>query len=164
MSVTHARLKEVLHYEPETGVWTWLKTSASAAPKGSRAGCISVWGYRTIKIDGKQYRSNRLVCFYMTGEWPERHIDHENLDKADDRWLNLRDASAKQNAANSKRKRTNKSGYKGVAWHERARKWHAYIQVNGKSRNLGGFDSPEDAHAAYHAAAVSAFGEFARSA
>lgn len=160
--ITVAHLKEVLHYDPVTGVWTWLQTLASSAPAGSRAGCINGWGYRIIKIDGTLYRSSRLATLYMTNAWPIRYVDHDNLNKQDDRWLNLRQANDHQNATNKARSRANTSGFKGVSWSKVESKWRAYIQVRGKSRNLGAFESPEDAHAAYSAAAVAAFAQFAR--
>lgn len=164
MSVTHARLKEVLHYEPETGVWTWLVNKNSRARAGSQAGDVGPSGYRRISLDWKRYRSNRLAYFYMKGQWPAGQVDHENLDKQDDRWINLREATVSQNKANTAVSRRNKSGHKGVHWGEKAGKWRAQIRVNGKPHAIGDFVRIEDAVAAYAAAAARHFGKFARAA
>lgn len=108
-----ATLKEWVHYDPETGMFTRLKTKErSNAP---RAGLQNRWkhqigssvgrinrndGYVEMSVDGKRYRGHRLVWLYMTGEWPKEHIDHINRDKADNRWCNLRPANDTLNNAN----------------------------------------------------------------
>ena len=69
--LTQERLKEVLHYYPETGIWTWLISETHRIHVGDRAGGIKEKGYRTIGIDGKRYRSARLAVLYMTGKWPK---------------------------------------------------------------------------------------------
>jgi hypothetical protein len=91
-------------------------------------------------------------------------IDHINGDGLDNRWSNLRLATRAENIRNSRTKATNTSGFKGVSWHKRDRKWQAHIKINGRSKNLGLFEAPEDAHAAYVAAAQKYHGEFARAA
>jgi hypothetical protein len=98
----------------------------------------------------------------MTGEWPRGRMDHTNLDKLDDKWANLREATPTQNNANVPRRAHNTSGYKGVSWCKQTRKWASYIQVNGKNRRIGVFSTKEEAHVAYTRAATAAFGEFAR--
>jgi hypothetical protein len=75
---------------------------------------------------------------------------------------NLRPATKSQNAANRGKTCNNTSGFKGVWWRRRYRKWQATIGVNGKRFYLGMFDTPEAAHAAYAAAAQRLHGEFAR--
>ena len=97
----------------------------------------------------------------MTDEWPQREIDHINLDKADNRWRNLREATDSQQFANVYVRADNVSRFKGVHWHKATRKWAAQIQANHKSYWLGCFDSPEGAYIAYMAAAWKHFGQFA---
>lgn len=162
--LTADRLKQLLHYDPETGVWTWLKARGRNAPAGARAGRVQETGYRHIKIDGKIYKSGRLAHFYMTGKWPENLVDHEDTDKSNDRWTNLRDATRSQNQGNRPLNRNNKSGLKGVSWAARQKKWKADIRFGGRSRHLGYFISKEVAHEAYVTAARQYFGEFARAA
>jgi hypothetical protein len=84
-------------------------------------------------------------------------MDHKNLNRADDRWSNLREATASQNQANILKKSSNTSGAKGVCWRKDSRKWQAQICINGKRRYLGSFDTREAA-AAYAAAAKEHFG------
>lgn len=160
--LTAERLREVLRYDPETGVWIWIKTLAPRGKEGTRAGYVRPDGYRLIRIDGRLYRSNRLAHLYMTGEWPPALIDHKNLDSSDDRWLNLRAASGTENGANCGPRKRNKSGFKGVSWSKGNSCWVAFLQANGRNRYLGYFADKRDAASAYADAAAHTFGEFAR--
>lgn len=98
----------------------------------------------------------------MTGENSQKQIDHINGNRADNRWLNLREADSCQNRQNMKRSSRNTSGFKGVSWHERGQKWMAQIACRGGREHLGLFDTIEAAYAAYCAAAKRLHGEFAR--
>jgi HNH endonuclease/AP2 domain len=161
--ITQDRLKEVLSYNAETGVWAWL-VSLGTARKGATAGWVSVQGYLCIGIDGRDYQAHTLAWFYMTGEWLPKRIDHRDLDKTNCRWLNLRRATASQNGANRGPNKNNKTGQKGVYWDKARGKWAAYIMVDRRSIALGRYDEKPDAMAAYAAAAAMYFGEFARAA
>lgn len=90
------------------------------------------------------------------------HIDHINGDGLDNRRANLRFASPKENSWNQRLPVNNSSGFKGVSWYARARKWTAQIRVDGKHKCLGYFREAEAAHAAYCQAAEKYFGEYAR--
>ena len=103
-----------------------------------------------------------MAWLYMTGRWPRGQVDHRDLDKGNDRWLNLRVATPGQNNANSRSRKTNTSGFKGVSYHIRVRKYVAQIGHNGKIIYLGQFDDPAIAHQAYAEAARRLYGEFAR--
>lgn len=89
-------------------------------------------------------------------------VDHINRNKLDNRRANLRSATRSENNANADRGRNSSSGYRGVSWSASAGKWQVHIRVEGKRRFLGLFESAEEAAAAYDAAFVDAFGEFAR--
>lgn len=158
--ITHARLLEVLHYDPVTGEWTWIVRTSVRMHIGDKAGRIAN-GRRSIQVDGKRYYAYRLAVFYMTGEWPHEVVDHENLKKSDDRWENLRCATKMQNNANAVARSSNKCGLKGVS-KNKGGKFSAFIQVEKKNKYLGQFDCPVAAHFAYVIAADKAFGEFAR--
>jgi hypothetical protein len=164
MILTAERLREVLHYWPETGIWTWRVRMGQRGQIGAVAGSINGKGYRQIKIDGCVYRANRLAVFYIKGGWPIDEVDHENLDKADDRWLNLRPATKSQNNANRPAQANNAIGLKGASRAKREKKWRAQIKIDGRVIYLGLFDTPEAAHFAYIIAADKAFGQFARAA
>jgi hypothetical protein len=159
--VTAERLREVLAYEPATGVFTWLVRTTNSVKVGDVAGCVNKGGYVHITIDGCCYLAHRLAWLYMSGEWPVDDLDHINGDRADNRICNLRDATESQNIANSRMQVNNKSGFKGVSWHKYARKWCACIGLNGKVKHLGYFDSPEGAFMEYCFAAWRNFGDFA---
>lgn len=160
--LTAERLRELLDYDPETGVFTWRVRRGSTAQKGTKAGCHCAYGYTVIRIDDRLHRANRLAWLYMVGEWPSEHVDHINRVRDDDRWSNLRLATNAQNCANAARSKNNKSGFKGVYWGRREQKWIAKITPNRKQKQLGCFDRVEDAAEAYKRAAIEYYGEFAR--
>lgn len=158
--ITQEELKEVLHYDPETGIFTWLKTVNSRAVKGSIAGCKSS-AYIEISYNKEKYQAHRLAWFYMTGQWPEVHIDHINRDKQDNRFCNLRQATNSQNKANVQKviQTSNTSKYKGV-YFDRGR-YRVRIYLNARPLNLGRFKDEIDAAKAYDVKALELFGEFA---
>jgi hypothetical protein len=156
--LTAARLREVLNYCPETGVWTWVKSNSNRAKVGAIAGCIDGDGYRRISIDGRLYASSRLAFLYLEGEWPPHFVDHIDRCRNNDRWSNLRHATRLQNNVN--RPSRNKSGFKGVSWDGGRGKWQALIMLNGKTKYLGAFNDPTIAAAAYAVAARELFGEY----
>jgi hypothetical protein len=170
--LTAERLRELLHYDPETGKWTWRVdrhrrnngTGAIVARAGDLAGSRHHSGYTHIRIDGRKYGSSRLAWLYMTGAWPLLTIDHRNTRRDDDSWSNLRLASASQQCANQQRRRDNKSGLKGVCFNVRRQKFVAAVQINGKRRFLGYHLTAEAAHAVYAKAANDLHGAFARTA
>lgn len=159
--IDQSRLRELLDYDADTGRLTW-RHARSRAAAGARAGHLNSKGYRRIEIDDRQYFAHRLVWLYVYGEWPVEQIDHRNGDRDDNRIVNLRAASQAENNGNSRRPKHNTSGFKGVGLQKTDRKWRARIKRAGRSIHLGTFDTPEEAHAAYVAAATELFGEFAR--
>ena len=155
--LTASRLRELLRYDPETGLFTW-HTRRGRIAAGSVAGVIGGEGYFVIRVDYRLHLAHRLAWLYMTGEWPQATVDHRDTDRTNNRWTNLRDASYGQNNANSVK--PNRTGLKGIKRH--GHRYVAQISVGGINRHLGCFSSPEEAHAAYIAAATQHFGEFAR--
>lgn len=158
--VTAESLRGLLDYNPDTGVFTW-KYRAYRHAAGSVAG-YKASGYIVISIGSRPYRAHRLAWLYVYGRWPEAQVDHVNLDRSDNRIANLREASQTQNSANVPLTKRNKSGFKGVSWDGKKQKWVAVINVNGKQRWLGGFDSKEDAVEIRRRAAEELHGSFVR--
>lgn len=157
MELTQERLKELLRYDPDTGLFTWIVGNGRRTDQaGRRAGCPNAKGYIRISVDQRAYMAHRLAWLYMTGKWPEQFIDHENLDKGDNRWGNLREATKAQNNANQPARTS--SGLKGAYWSDASMSWQAKIN----NRYLGSYSTAEEAHAAYMDAAQEQFGEFAR--
>lgn len=162
--VTAARLREVLIYDPLTGVFTWRVTCNARAAAGSVAGCPggeNRTGRIRIRVDGTLYLAHRLAFLYMTGSIPSGGIDHEDRDHQNNRWLNLRPATGSQNNANASLQKNNSSGVKGVRWVQRLRKYHARIAWHGREIHLGYFSTMESAVEFRRLAAELLFGEFA---
>lgn len=145
--ITYERLREMMSYDPETGVFTRLETD-DAMP----AGTTHATGYIDIRVDGFKYRAHRLAWLYMTGSFPSGVIDHLDGVKTNNRWSNLRDVTQFVNMQNQRLPRAgSKSGWLGVTA-ARGGKWLASIKVHGRRIYLGTFREPEEAHAAYLAA------------
>lgn len=147
--LTQERLKELLSYDPETGVFVWLISTGNRALKGSIVGTDHGNGYRKITIDQQTYYSHRLAWFYTHGKWPEYEIDHRDLNRSNNRLLNIRRATPIQNRQNLRIRSNNKSGKIGVSWAKNCKKWEAYIWKNYKKIGLGYFDDLEEAGKAY---------------
>jgi hypothetical protein len=142
------RLRKVLNYDPETGVFTRRVRTSTRVNVGDVAGWITDEGYRAIRVDCGTYKAHRLAWLFMTGEWPKNQIDHINRIKNDNRWANLRDVTNAANVQNVHGARSNsKSGFLGVTKH--ANKFRAAIGHKGKQEYLGLFDTADQAHAAY---------------
>lgn len=158
--ITIGELLDVLHYDPRTGNFTWLVKRGPRAV-GSRAGGLNGGGQLLICFKGRYYTAARLAYLYMMGEWPPAEIDHINRDPTDNRWENLRPANRSENCTN--RRTFSTTGFKGVSFHKYGykKKYTARIVANGKLKSLGYFETPEQAHAAYVAAALKYHGQFA---
>lgn len=137
-------LHRILHYEPETGIFTRLTKTGCKGKIGAVVGGKNADGYVMIGINCRRYYAHRLAFIYMTGECPDL-VDHIDQDKGNNSWTNLRAASRSVNAINSRRRSTNSSGVVGVSWHAAGRKWQAHCGP----RYLGLFTSKDDACAAY---------------
>lgn len=153
-ALTPDRLREVLDYEPETGVFVWSQVAPNnRMPRGSTAGTIRKDGYRQIRVDGVAYPAIRLVWLYVHGVWPTVMIDHINGRHDDNRLVNLREATNSENQQNRREPQSNNaSGFLGVHRHKEGGRWCAEIIIKGRHHHLGAFDTAEDASAAYVAA------------
>jgi len=112
--LTQKRLKELLRYNPETGHFTWLVSTAWRIKVGDVAGSVSTCSgkkYIETNVDGERYRLHRLVFLYMTGEMPHNHVDHINGNGLDNRWINLRQVTLRENHRNTRLQSNNTSGF-----------------------------------------------------
>ena len=146
MSISQAKLKELLHYNPVTGVFTWV-IGRSRTAAGTAANTKDRKGYLKVVIDKKPYFLHRLAFLFMTGQLPPDLVDHINGDPSDNRWSNLRLATYPENARNRKIRAGNLIGVHGVSWDERS-SWKAYAYENKRQIFLGRFTSLFDAVAA----------------
>lgn len=151
---TKERLDEILHYNPDTGVFTRICSGEEI--KANRAD-----GYRSVGIDGKIYLCHRLA-FLAMGKLVPEFVDHINGDRADNRWCNLRPATKSLNACNAKLPSSNTSGVKGVTWHKGSQKWMARVKFNGKTTHLGRFVELKDAEEVVRMAREGLHKEFTR--
>ncbi len=161
--LTQQSLRELLDYDPKTGVFRWRNDSPKRmGPKryaGQVATSFNGCNYAQLYIDGEKFIASRLAWLYMTGQWPEHQIDHINQNRMDDRWENLRAADRAQNCANRTLPSNNTSGHRGV--HFQQGRWLARITHRKVVYNLGLFANKEDAIKAREEAAIRLHGEFA---
>jgi len=158
--VTQDRLKDILLYDKDTGVFTW-RIQRGQMKVGSVAGCIYDRGYIRIRIDGTRYLAHRLAWLYSTGSFPSNYMDHIDRDPSNNRLCNLRPATAKQNQGNRKINSNNKSGFKGVSWCKRKLNWAVFINLSGRHTRLGCYADKNEAAQAYRNAAIEEHGEYA---
>lgn len=153
-NLTQAHVKELLHYDPDTGVFTWIKklTPLSRILIGSIAGSINGNGYRHICIQGKTYKAHRLAWLYVFGKFPNNLLDHINRNRSDNRLRNLREVGYSENNQNHEISKRNTSGITGVYWYKPSQKWCAKISSNNKLKHIGYFATIEEAIAARKAA------------
>lgn len=145
-----SEVRRAFLYDPETGF---------VSRNGKRVGFITANGlYRAVQFGKYQIREHILIMAIVSGEWPSSQIDHRNRDGLDNKWSNLRPATAGQQQAN--RKVWAKSGVKGVGLH-RSGKWRAYVTQSGTGHYLGLHSRIEDAAAAVQKARELAWHEFA---
>ena len=165
MEITPEIVRELLDYDPETGIFTWKPRERHwfkshrgykawhGRYAGKRAGSLFTehrYKYQTrrLKIAGVPMLEHRAVWMWMTGEPAPEEIDHRNRDATDNRWRNLRASTHAENMLNMSRYKTNKTGYVGVFWYAKLNKWSASGHAGGKQHHLGYFEDYQDAVAA----------------
>lgn len=142
--LTQERLKELLYYNPQFGIFVWINDRARGL-KGSIAGRVNNGGYTQIGIDSKRYNAHRLVFLYIDGKFPENEVDHINHKRSDNRLLNLRKATKTENSKNRVLSKSNKSGFHGIFFIEKIGRWKVDISINGERKTIGSFKCKEDA-------------------
>lgn len=153
IDLTPARLRELLDYDPFTGVFTrkidlLLPRGGIKIRAGTVAGSADGLGYLRIRVDTRKYKAHRLAFLYMTDQWPVHEVDHINGVRDDNRWSNLRDVTRSVNQQNQRGPTaTNSTGLMGA--HRRPYNFASQIQIDGKNVLLGSFKTKEEAHEAY---------------
>jgi len=154
-------MRDYLSYDPQSGVFTWIKAPHPRIAIGAVAGHVRPDGYRRIRFRGRFYLAHRLAWWFVHGVMPPE-IDHRRGVAAGDGIENLRLATRSRNMANARLYCTNTSGFKGVGFRSRRDRWEARLKVRGHRIHLGYFDTAGAAARAYDAAAKEHFGDFAR--
>lgn len=150
--LTQVRLKELVHYDKNTGRMVWIKPTSTRVKVGDVVGSNDGRGYLQTSIDGQRYRVHRLAWLWIYGVLPTNHIDHIDRNRANNRITNLRDLPQALNNQNIGITNTNTSGFLGVSWSKAMKKWEARISINNKGKVLGYFDRPEEASNTYQLA------------
>ena len=146
-TVTIERVKELLAYDPDIGVFTWRQTRGRGYA-GAVAGWVEKEGYRRILVDGRKFKEHRLAWAMVYGEFPAEDLDHINGVRSDNRIANLRLATRSQNAQNLRGPTSiNRTGFLGVR--KNGNRWNAVITLNKITTYLGCFKTPEAAHQEY---------------
>lgn len=166
--LTYSDIAKILKYEPETGKLFWLPRTAemfegTKFPQGPEAKAknwnaryagveafktVHARGYIAGALLGKAYLAHRVVWLFETGSWPVDQLDHINGDRTDNRFENLREVTNTENSKNKAITKRNKSGFQGVFWNPKIKRWNANIGLNSRTKNLGHFLTKEEAIAA----------------
>ncbi len=137
--LTQSELKELLHYNKDTGVFTWIK-SVGTKKSGAIAGHINIFrskGYYRIQLNKKNYYSHRLAWLYIHGKFPDDEIDHLDGDGTNNKWINIRAVDHVENHRNRRLQANNSSGLPGVSWDKALCKWLVRIKIKNNSVYLG---------------------------
>ena len=146
--VTLERIREVMDYNPNTGIFIRKVKTGPRHNVGDRADNNVDNGYLRIGLDGHKLLAHRVAWLYVYGTWPKGFIDHINGKRSDNRIANLRAADHRINAENRLGPNSeSKSGYLGV--YKFRDHWRSRIVARGKIYNLGQFATPQEAYAAY---------------
>ena len=144
--LTQEKLKEILNYNPETGIFIWKGKSFRNKKVGREAGCKMSAGYIAIRINGRGYKAHILAWLYVEGYIPKGiEIDHIDRNTINNKFKNLRLSSRQCNMRNAGIPKNNKTGIKGVHWHKTNQKWGSSITVNKKQSYLGNYSDFDEA-------------------
>jgi len=141
--LTAARLRELLDYDPLTGIFT-NRARRGRHAAGSVAGGLTDRGYIRIFVGGRSYRAHQLVWLHTHGRWPEDELDHHDRDKANNRLVNLREATRAFNTQN----RILPDG--GVAFDSERGQWRVRVRIGDRPTHLGRFGKHADAALVAH--------------
>lgn len=146
MCITQAELKEVLHYDSNTGLFTRLISNGNNTRKTPYT--PNSHGYILINVGGRVYKAHRLAWVYVYGTLNDSDIlDHINGIRSDNRITNLRIVSHRTNCGNKEANRNGK--LVGTRYNSRHNKWKAQITIESVPHHIGTFDTELDAHNAY---------------
>lgn len=146
--ITAARLRELVDYDPSSGVMTSRVKRCNAAPAGRVLGCPSPpRGYLTVMIERRVYKLHRLAWLYVHGAWPTGEVDHIDGNTQNNAIANLRDVTKSVNLQNQRAERKNQCGLLGVS--RNGSGFGASIKVDGRTLWLGTYPTAAEAHRAY---------------
>jgi HNH endonuclease len=155
------RLRECFSYDAKTGILRWKIRPTTNVAIGDVAGCSDHRGYRYVRLDRQLLLAHRIAWAIHYRSWPEYDLDHRNMDKSDNRIVNLRLAARPQNNANAPA--LNHNGLpKGCYQLKGRQRWYSQIKIDGKIKRLGTFATIEEAAAAFRREHRVIHGEFSQ--
>lgn len=139
--LSRSRLKELLMYDPTTGLFTWM---VNRGPRriGDVCHTRNSEGYHVIRLDGTLYYAHRLAFLYVLGYMPD-YVDHKDGVPGNDEWDNLREATQSQNIQNTRGRSDNTTGHRGVTRDKNT--FTGRVQVRGNVHRRCGFPTVEAA-------------------
>ena len=140
MKLTQSRLKKLLDYDPETGIFLWKISVGSNVQRGDDAGYTREDGYIQIRTGGKHYLAHRLAWLHYYGYFPENDLDHIDRIRIHNWIKNLRETTRQCNIRNTGNFSHNTSGVKGVSFAKCDQKWRSRIRIGDKNHHLGLFE------------------------
>jgi len=143
--LTQDQVKSLFHYDSENGIFKWRFNNGGRVSANNIAGCKNHHGYIVIFFKKKIYQAHRLAWLYVHGYMPPQQIDHINRDRSDNRLINLRLATHSLNNQNKKIQINNTSGFKGVSYDKKIKKWVSNIGINNKNNRIGRYENISDA-------------------
>lgn len=132
--LTQKRARELLDYDPETGLLTWKVNRRGSAKAGDVIKTVNGAGYVQLAIDSKKYLAHRVIWLWYYGYLPENQVDHINRVRSDNRLCNLREIATSCNVQNSCVSTRNRTGVKGVSVNKHG--CHASIMIGGKQIHI----------------------------
>ena len=132
--ITQDYVKQLFEYRD--GNLYWKNSPARNVRPGSIAGYMQSEGYRSVKINNKQFKAHRIIFLMFYGWLPEK-VDHKDGDTLNNKIENLRFATSSENSFNAKKRADNKSGVKGVYWNKECKRWAVQISINNKHKYFG---------------------------
>lgn len=142
--ITQEELKNIVIYDPDTGIFKYIKQTNPRALIGRIAGTKQKDGHLYLQYKKKRYQLHQLAFLYMEGSLPNE-VDHINRISNDNRWCNLRKCTRTQNSYNSSIRSNNTSGVKGISLNKRNGKWLVRMYINGKETFIGEYVDKEEA-------------------
>lgn len=161
--ISHEDLKELLDYDPLTGIFKRKKSKFSNLI-GKPAGTLNSIGYMVLVLGGRKghsYLLHRLAWFYVTGEWPKNQIDHVNRIRSDNRFENLRECSGSENSWNKGAQSNSKTGVRGISWVKARKKWVVKLNKGREVVYVDFFEDFKQAKEAWEIKSKEIYGEFA---
>jgi len=142
--ITQKEVRRLFKYNKKTGVLRWKVSLSNAAKIGRVAGSLHKEGYLITWANKKQYKTHRLIWLGVYGYLPEE-VDHKDRIRHHN-WIdNLRSATKSENQKNTKIRKDNKSGIKGVCWYKHIKKWTVQISIDTKQKTIGRFKDFDEA-------------------